>query len=121
MAHIGRGFPHPLSIFLALVATAAAPQARALALGEVELRSALGENLDARIPLTLARGESIEPGCFSLAREPAVNVPRLTAARISLQRSAQGAQLRIQSQVPIDEPALALGIVAACQIGRAHV
>ena len=92
----------------------AAPQALALALGEPELRSALGERLDLRIPVTIGKGESIEPACFTLSRDGAAQAPRLTAARISLERSAQGTYLRIRTDSAVSEPALTLGIAASC-------
>ncbi|MEP7069548.1 MAG: hypothetical protein ABI789_09920 [Usitatibacter sp.] len=93
----------------------AAPTAFALALGEPQVRSALGENLDVRIPVTIGKGESIEPSCFMLSGEPASAMPRLTTARLSLERSAQGTYLRIRTAISVSEPALVVGIIAACR------
>jgi phage tail protein X len=78
------------------------------------VRSALGENLDLRIPVTIGKGESIEPSCFTLSRDPGTAGPGLAAARVSLERSAQGTYLRIRSDSYVNEPALALTVVAAC-------
>ena len=114
MAHSWRRTPQPLIAICSAVVALAATDARAIALGEAEVRSALGENLDVRIPVTIGKDESIEPSCFSLSRDPAPGIPRLAAARISIERSALGAQLRIRSSTPIDEPALMLGIAASC-------
>jgi len=101
----------PVAAFLAF----AAPRALALALGEPEVRSALGENLDLRIPVTLDKGESIEPACFTLAPDAGAAVPRLSTARVSLERSAQATYLRIRSESYVNEPALTLTVVAACR------
>ena len=99
-----------LAASLAIVAWPAG----AIALGEARVASALGEPLDVRIPVTTAPGEAIEGACFLLAREPGADVPRLGGARLALERSAQGATLRVRSTLPIDEPAFAFGIRVAC-------
>ena len=114
MAHSWHRGPRPLAVLCAAALAFAAPQALALALGEPEVRSALGENLDMRIPVTIGKGESIEPSCFTLAPDSGATVPRLSAARVSLERSAQGTYLRIRSDSYVNEPALTLSIVAAC-------
>ena len=114
MAHSWRGGPLPLAILLAAGFASFAPESGAIALGDAQVRSALGENLDVRIPVTMERGESIEPSCFTLAREPATEIPRPGAASISIERSAQGTMLRIRSSASVSEPALMLGIIAAC-------
>ncbi len=114
MAHSWHRGPRPLAVLCAAALAFAAPQALALALGEPEMRSALGENVDLRIPVTIGKGESIEPSCFTLAPDPGATVPRLSVARVSLERSAQGTYLRIRSDSYVNEPALTLTIVAAC-------
>jgi pilus assembly protein FimV len=92
----------------------AAFDAPALTLGEARVRSSLGDPLDVRIPVTLAPGEAIEPGCFSLVREATADMPRVTGARISVERSAAGTQLRVETRTPVNEPALVVGIAASC-------
>ena len=115
MAHSWRMAARPLAILWAAGLASLAPDAGALALGDAEVRSTLGEALDLRIPVTVSRGESIEVACFSLARTGATpDIPRLGEARISLERSAQGARLRIRSATPVNEPALVIGVVASC-------
>ncbi len=114
MAHSWHRGPRPLALLCAASLALAAPQALALALGEPEVRSALGESLDVRIPVTIDKGESIEPACFTLAPDPGAALPRLATARVSLERSAQGTYLRIRSQSYVNEPALSLTVVAAC-------
>ncbi len=114
MAHSWRTGSRPLAILLAAGLASFASDSGAIALGDALVRSALGENLDVRIPVMMERGESIEPSCFTLAREPATEIPRLGAASISIERSAQGTLLRIRSSTPTDDPALMVGIVATC-------
>jgi hypothetical protein len=93
---------------------ALAGEARALTLGEPTVRSALGENLDARFPVTLEGGESIEPSCFQLSPGTGGDVPRLSSGSVSLERSAGGTVLRLRSPVPVTDPALSVAIVARC-------
>jgi hypothetical protein len=114
LAHSSDRGSRPLAILCAAALAFTAPQALALALGEPEVRSALGESLDLRIPVTLDKGESIEPACFTLAADPAAALPRLSTARVSLERSAQGTYLRIRSESYVNEPALAVSVIATC-------
>ncbi len=111
MAHSWRTAPRRMAaIALALGAT----DAGAIALGEPDVRSALGEPLDLRIPVTIRAGESVEPACFTLVPDAAADIPRLSGAIVSLQRSAARTFLRIQSAAPVNDPALALSVAASC-------
>ena len=103
-------------LLLAAIAAAAAAASPALGvtLGEARVVSALGEPLDIRIPVATAQGEAIEGACFTLAREAVLDAPRLATARLGLERSAQGATLRLRSSAPIEEPAFAFAIRVAC-------
>ena len=114
MAHSWDGGPVPLKAVLAAAVALAALDAHPLELGDAEVRSALGENLDLRIAVTIDKGESMEPSCFTLAGEPAHGVPRLTAARVSIERSAVATYLRVRTEASVTEPAVAVGIVASC-------
>jgi pilus assembly protein FimV len=89
--------------------------AAAIGLGDIEVRSALGQVLDARIPLVLEPGKPVDPSCFTLmrgARDGAL--PTLVRGTLTLERTSGAAALRIRSPVRIAEPALALRIRAAC-------
>ena len=114
MAHSWRKGARRLAAFGAALVACLANDARALALGDAQVRSSLGEALELRIPVTLASGESIDPGCFTLMRDPGGEIPRVTGARISVLRSATGTQLRVESRGAMNEPAFTLGIVANC-------
>lgn len=89
--------------------------AAAVGLGDIEVRSALGQVLDARVPLALDPGKTVDASCFSLmggARDGAV--PTLVRGALTLERASGAALLRIRSPVTISEPALSLRIRAAC-------
>ena len=114
MAHCWEAGPGYLRVLVAAALALGQLDARALELGDAQVRSALGENLDLRVPVTIAKGESIEPSCFTLARDPAASVPRISGARVSLERSAVATYLRVRTDSVVSDPAFVLGIVAAC-------
>ena len=114
MAHNWRKGPRTLAAGIVALLACGAIDAHALSLGEASVRSSLGDPLDLRVAVTLASGESIEPGCFSIVRAPGGDMPRVTGARISVERSATGAQLRVETRAALNEPAFLLGIVASC-------
>lgn len=89
--------------------------AAAVGLGEIEVRSALGQVLDARIPLALEPGKPVGASCFFLmhgARDD--GVPALVGGVLTLERTSGAAALRIRSPVRVSELALALRVRAAC-------
>lgn len=90
-------------------------EARALTLGDPEIRSNLGDALDLRFPVTLAKGEFIEPSCFKLAPDGEASAPRVAAGNVSVERSAGGTFLRLRTTSPITDPAVVVGVVAACR------
>jgi len=100
---------------LALAMLLLSQQALAVGLGEIEVRSALGQVLDARIPLAIEPGKPVDASCFSLmrgARDRAC--ADAGAGALTLERASGVAVLRIRSPVTISEPALALRVRAAC-------
>lgn len=107
-------FPRPPQILGAIALCASAPAALALTLGNIEVRSALGEPLDARIPVSASAGEGLAGACFSLAGPVTPGAPRLSDATLGLRRSAKGAYLRVRSRGPMQEPAILVRIAIAC-------
>ena len=100
---------------MAAACLAAAPAAFALSLGDLDVRSVLGEALDARIPLSLAPGEEPDPSCFALARDPVPGVPVVSQAQLTVEPNpAGGSVLRIRTPNNISEPALRLRVRAGC-------
>ena len=115
MAHSWRKGPRRLAVCItAALACIDAHDAQALVMGEARVRSPLGNPLDVRVPATLGAGESIDPTCFTLSTEASA-VPRITGARISVERSAAATLLRIETARPINDPVVALGLVASCR------
>lgn len=94
--------------------TAAALPAHALVLGELEVRSALGEALDARIVLEQADAQAVDASCFSLTREGAGGIPTIGEGILTVERATGRPVLRIRTLGGIYEPALALRVRAAC-------
>lgn len=89
--------------------------AHALGLGDINLRSGLGQPLRADIALRTDGSEAIDSSCFKItgqAQSPD-DVPWLGGARIELRRGVQP-YLRLTTGEPLDHPILMLGIKVAC-------
>lgn len=83
----------------------------AATLGELKVRSALGERFDAAITLTLSEGENLDEACFQLqAARTESDVRTLRLARLGLSQN----QLRIRGSEIENEPILRLVIRVAC-------
>jgi hypothetical protein len=103
---------HTPRIALALAALVlAAGAARAVELGALEVASALGEPLDARVAVAPSPGERFEAACFYLTQ---AGLPEGTRLALALERSARGTALRIRGTTPLAVPAATLGIGVAC-------
>ena len=94
----------------ALVVAASGPAASAITLGEVEVRSVIGEALDARIPVAAGPGEQLRGACFSFAPDAASELPAPVGATLEL----SGGRLRVRTKEPVQDPALTLGILIVC-------
>ena len=103
-----------LSAALLCALAALAPPARALVLGEVEVRSRLGQPLDARVPITGVDGSTLESNCFTLSREQAPGIPLLTEGTLAVERVGDALFLRIRSTAPINEPAVSVVVQVQC-------
>ena len=102
------------TMLLIVAAAVASSSARALALGEATVLSALGEPLRAVIPVTAERGETIAADCLGLAPPgdgPGVGV----TAKVSLERAAAGPRLAVTTSQAVAEPALRLSLRAGCE------
>jgi Tfp pilus assembly protein FimV len=101
---------------LALAAGFASQAALALGLGDLVVRSALGEPMRAEIPLILAPDETVEGTCFRLAPAPsgAEDVPWLSRARLLADTRGRQPVLRLVGSEPVNHPALQVGLRVAC-------
>ena len=99
---------------LVLLLAAVALPAGAVTLGEAQVRSALGEPLDVRIPVTMAGGESIERSCFAMLSQNDAGLPGVGEGSVSIERTRGAAALRLRTFAPVREPAVAMKVRAAC-------
>ena len=100
------------ALWLALAASIL--PSRALELGPVEVNSALGEKLDARIPLRAREGEWFHAKCLALTRDAIPGVPPLADGILSVERRRASTHLRVRSAEPVNDPALAFGVSSTC-------
>lgn len=97
-----------------LFALALAPNAFAVSFSNAELRSFLGEPLDARIAFQLQEGDEVEAACFALVREPRDGPQMLAEGVLTIERTRGGGVLRIRTVAPVVEPAVILRLRTAC-------
>ncbi|WP_444541698.1 type IV pilus assembly protein FimV [Amantichitinum ursilacus] len=92
----------------------AAP-AHGASLGALQVRSALGERLDASIPVALVDGENIASNCFQLVAASDEGMTSLRSARLvfDAQSSTRGV-LQIRSNESVQEPLLAIAVRLQC-------
>lgn len=91
------------------------PAAGALSLGELEVRSRLGEPLQAQLPLTLGPGESLAAGCISQGRATD-DLARLPQLRIQAPVAGQAGAytVRLSTPRPLHEPMYGIELRVAC-------
>ena len=104
-------------LLLALSMGLACSTAQALSIGEIEVKSALGQALSARVPLTLQAGEDVVIGCVRLEEMGSKNtgVPMLIGYSLELEAPKQGkAAILIKTSAALVEPAVRVGLVIRC-------
>jgi hypothetical protein len=99
---------------LIVAAAVASSSARALALGEATVLSALGEPLRVLIPVIAERGETIAAECFGLA-QPDDGPGAGVTAKVSLERAAAGPRVAVTTSQGVAEPVLHLSLRAGCE------
>ncbi|MBT8442917.1 MAG: hypothetical protein KJO76_11065, partial [Gammaproteobacteria bacterium] len=90
-------------------------QVGAVGLGEVELKSRLGQPLDATVPLTLREGESLPKNCVKPAPQNN-SLARLSDLRVTAPaRIGPGTySVRISTTNPLHEPMYELSLMVKC-------
>lgn len=88
--------------------------ASALSLGSPQLDSGLGQVLELAIPIRTDASEDLDPKCVRLVNPADDQLPTLTVARIRVERDGLLLLARIQSLVPINEPAIRLVLEVGC-------
>ncbi len=87
----------------------------ALGLGEIDLRSYLGQPLDARIPVMAGPDEALDDGCFKLVNGAVTSdTGHSTPAKLTFQQVGRNNILQIRSSSAVPEPAVRIQIEASC-------
>jgi pilus assembly protein FimV len=95
----------------------AAGGAQALTIGEISVKTALGQRFSADIPVTLAKGEDITPACVRLddiATSPYKNVPSLARYTMTIERKGEHATINISTDEGLSEPVIRIGLLIRC-------
>ncbi len=92
-----------------------APSAHALTLGEISVRSALGQPLNATVPLRLGAGEALASGCVVPVQQPSElrHVPGASVTTPEAMREGQY-ELRVSSASSLYEPMYELELKVKC-------
>lgn len=93
-----------------------ATQGWAIGLGDIVLRSRVGEPLRAEVPINTEPGETIEASCFTLAPLDGSDLPVISAGRTKLIREGDRYRLLITGSKPVSEPIFLIGLRAGCGI-----
>ncbi|AOY00355.1 FimV family protein [Jeongeupia sp. USM3] len=88
--------------------------AQAATLGELQLRSALGERFDAVVPVRLSAGENLGTACFRLLPDADSGIGTLVNARLRYQADDGRGELQIVGTGPVSEPVLQLVVRLQC-------
>jgi hypothetical protein len=105
--------PPALAMPFALVAWLLPMTASAAVLGDIDLRSYLGEPLYARIPVTASPGENLDAGCFVVARESDRNSTNRDY-RITLVETRASSHLQVRGSTALNEPIVQLLLRVGC-------
>jgi pilus assembly protein FimV len=90
-------------------------QSFAVGLGEVDLRSYLGQPLDARVPVIAGPDEPLDESCFKLTSGAITSdTGHATPAKISFQQIGRNNVLLIRSSSAVPEPAVRIQVEVSC-------
>ena len=104
----------PLRRALAALAAAGVTAAPAVELQDAQVRTALGEPLDARIPFTVTPGEAAHASCFALVRDASDGPGALGEGILTIERRRGEAALRLRTVAPVMDRTLTVRIRATC-------
>jgi len=94
-----------------------AGSAQALTIGEIDVKSLLGERFSASIPVTLAAGEDLTPACVRLedsATSKYKSVPVLVRYNMQIERSGNKALIKLSTLEGLSEPAVRIDLIIRC-------
>ena len=104
--------PRGLRLVACVGALSLSSNAFALGLGDPSVASVLGQPLQLTVPLVADPGTELGPECVRIVPGPRDSIPSLNSGRITI--DPEHGQLRIESLLPITEPALRLIVEAGC-------
>ena len=104
-----------VSLMAGAVLLVLAPAGQALTLGDINVRSTLGQRLAATIPVQLAQGEALATACV-VPGQPASDLRQVPGASVSTpQATLEGRyELQISSTAALYEPMYALDLKVEC-------
>lgn len=105
-----------LAAAFAACTTLSPTSANALTLGNLVVRSHLGEPLHAQIAVRTGADENIDEACITLPRpvNAPEGIPYLSKARFSVEHATSGQLIRIRSAQIINDPVLKLLLQVSC-------
>ncbi|WP_373974588.1 hypothetical protein NT239_13275 [Chitinibacter sp. SCUT-21] len=102
-------------ISLALISAGCIGFSQAAMLGEIQVRSALGERFNASITVAAAEDEDLNANCFRIVSPQDENAAGiLRRARLTYQYEVGGGRLLVKGEEAQSEPVLTLGIRVKC-------
>ena len=99
---------------LASLLAVLAMDARAIGLGDLVVRSALGEPLEATVALEGATAKP-QAGCIRQAAPAGAGLPALPRATLAIEPEGTAWRVRVRTRAAIHEPATRLRLDAACE------
>ena len=108
---------HFRSLATVLLSLALCDGAVALSLGDLAMRSRVGQPFDAVIPFSAAPDDSLGAQCIRSDRDaasPNLHLPLLSNLRFEVSRSVGGGDISIRSRAIVNEPVVRLRIAVNC-------
>jgi hypothetical protein len=100
-----------------IAAAVLAGGAQALTVGDIQVKSGLGDNFKASIPVTLAAGEDINMACVKLDDTASMkykDVPPLRGYSMKVERNGNLATVSLSTMVGVSEPVIRVNLLIRC-------
>lgn len=94
-----------------------ASSAQAIVVGDIQVKSGLGDNFKASIPVTLAAGEDVSFACIRLddgASSKYKDVPPLKGYTLKLERTGNLATVSLSTNLAVSEPVVRINLLIRC-------
>lgn len=94
-----------------------AGSAQALTVGDIQVKSGLGDSFKASIPVTLAAGEDVSFACIRLddsASSKFKDVPPLKGYTMKLERNGNLATVSLSTNMAVSEPVVRINLLIRC-------